>query len=88
MFDHQLWSTLVQTLAADIFPSKVVGSVAGLMGSVGTYGAMLFSLFIGFLIEQFGYSPAFIISGLLHPISFLLLMLMIRKIDLVKLIHS
>ncbi len=88
MFGHQLWATLVQTLAADIFPSKVVGSVAGLMGSAGTYGAMLFSLAIGFVIERFGYSPAFIVSGLLHPVSFLLLLIMIRKISMVKLIHS
>ena len=32
LFAHQFWSTILQTLAADIFPSAVVGSVAGLMG--------------------------------------------------------
>ncbi|MEX2591579.1 MAG: MFS transporter, partial [Anditalea sp.] len=85
MFGHQFWSTIVQTLAADMFPSKIIGSVAGLMGCMGTYGAMLFSLVIGFVIEQFGYSPAFIISGLLHPFSFILVFIIIKKVEFVKL---
>jgi ACS family hexuronate transporter-like MFS transporter len=86
MFGHQFWSTIVQTLAADMFPSKIVGSVAGLMGCIGTYGAMLFSLAIGFVIEQYGYGPAFIISGMLHPLSFVLVFVIIQKIEFVKLI--
>ncbi len=81
MFGHQCWSTLVQTLAADMFPSRIVGSVAGLMGFFGTYGAMLFSLGIGFLIKNYGYNLAFILSGLFHPISFLLIFIIIRKIE-------
>jgi ACS family hexuronate transporter-like MFS transporter len=85
MFGHQSWATIVQTLAADMFHSKIVGSVAGLMGCVGTYGAMIFSLVIGFVIEEFGYSPAFLVAGILHPISFLLVFLIIRKIEVVKL---
>ncbi len=85
MFGHQFWSTIVQTLAADMFPSKIVGSVAGLMGCVGTYGAMLFSFIIGFVVEQYGYSPAFIISGTLHPLSFILVFIIIRKIEFVRL---
>jgi len=84
MFGHQSWSTIVQTLAADLFPSKVIGSVSGLMGCVGTYGAMLFSLCIGFVIDSYGYTPAFIISGILHPVSFLISLLLIKKIALVK----
>lgn len=84
MFGHQFWSTIVQTLAADMFPSKVVGSVSGLMGCVGTYGAMLFSLVIGFVIGEHSYAPAFIVAGLLHPLSFLLVFIIIKKIEPVK----
>ena len=81
MMGHQFWSTIVQTLSVDIFPSKVVGTVSGLMGCIGTYGAMIFSLIIGFLIQSQGYTPAFIISGILHPISFVLVFLIIKKIE-------
>ena len=81
MMGHQFWSTIVQTLSVDIFPSKVVGTVSGLMGCIGTYGAMIFSLVIGFVIQSQGYTPAFIISGFLHPISFILVFLIIKKIE-------
>lgn len=81
MFGHQLYSTIVQTLVADMFPSKIVGSVSGLMGCGATYGAMLFSLVIGFVIEEYGYSPAFFISGILHPLSFIMVFVIIKKIE-------
>ncbi|MGV8093134.1 MAG: MFS transporter [Mangrovibacterium sp.] len=81
MLGHQFWSTIVQTLAVDIFPSKIVGSVAGLMGCIGTYGAMIFCLIIGYIIQNEGYTPAFIISGILHPVSFVLVFLIIKKIE-------
>lgn len=84
MFGHQLWSTIVQTLAADMFPSRIIGSVSGLMGCIGTYGAMLFSFGIGFVIEYYGYGPAFLISGTLHPLSFLIILLLIKRIEFVK----
>lgn len=85
MLGHQFWSTIVQTLAADIFPSSVVGSVAGLMGAIGSFGALLFNLLVGILVTKYGYSPVFIIAGMMHPLSFVLALLIIRKIELVKL---
>ncbi|MEM7374247.1 MAG: MFS transporter [Bacteroidota bacterium] len=84
MFGHQCWSTLIQTMVADMYPSRMVGSVAGLMGAFGTYGAMLFSLGIGFLIEQTGYGPAFGLSGILHPLGFVLIFVMIQKVEAEK----
>lgn len=85
MLGHQFWSTIVQTLAADIFPSSVVGSVAGLMGAVGSFGALLFNLLVGILVTNYGYSPVFIIAGMMHPLSFILALLVIKRIELVKL---
>ena len=81
MLGHQFWSTIVQTLAADNFPSGVVGSVAGLMGAVGSFGAMMFSLLACQIINQVGYSPVFIITGSLYPVSFILLLIIVRKIE-------
>ena len=81
MFGHQCWATIVQTLPADMFPSRIIGTVSGLMGCVGTYGAMSFSLAAGFLIEHYGYHSVFIIAGLLHPASFILSLALIKKIE-------
>lgn len=79
MLGHQLYSTIAQTLVTDLFPSRVVGSVTGLMGCMVTYGAMLFSILIGYVIGEFGYGPAFLISGLLHPLGFILALVLLKK---------
>jgi len=84
MFAHQFWSANVQTLPADIFPSRVVGSVEGLLGSAGSFGGMLFGLLVGRLIGEHGYGPAFIIAGVLHPIGFLLILMAVRRIEPVR----
>ena len=39
-FGQQSWSTLVMTLPADLFPRRVVGSVAGLVGFGGAMGGV------------------------------------------------
>jgi ACS family hexuronate transporter-like MFS transporter len=81
LFGHQFWSTIIQTLAADFFAPKSVGSVAGLLGAVGSFGAMLFNLLVGFLLGYFhGYGVVFAIAGVLHPISFVILLLSARQI--------
>jgi MFS transporter, ACS family, hexuronate transporter len=78
---HQFWSTILQTMAADIFPSAVVGSVAGLMGAVGSFGAMLFDLLVGsILTHTHSYSSVFVMAGFFHPLSFLIIVLMISRI--------
>ncbi len=82
MLGHQFWSTIVQTLAADMFPSSVVGSVAGLLGAAGAFGGMLFNLLVGELLAAYhSYVLIFTISGLLHPLSFLIVLLIVRKIE-------
>ncbi len=82
MFGHQFWSTIIQTLAADMFPSRVVGAVAGLMGAVGSFGAMLFNLLVGILLATYGsYVPVFAITGILHPIAFIVILLVVRRIE-------
>lgn len=81
MFAHQFWSSNIQTLPADIFPANVVGSVEGLLGSAGSFGGMLFGLWVGRLVEHHGYGPVFIIAGILHPLAFLLILAIVKRIE-------
>ena len=82
LFGHQFWSTIVQTLAADMFPSKIVASVAGLLGAAGSFGGMCFSYLVGALLTHYhSYAIVFLISGLLHPAAFLVILLVVRKIE-------
>lgn len=83
MFGHQFWSTIMQTLAADIFPSRVVGSVTGLMGGASAFAAMLFAWIVGELLTAFGsYVPVFTIAGILHPISVVIIFVVVRKVEM------
>lgn len=82
LFAHQFWSTIVQTLVTDLFAPGSVGSVAGLLGAVGSFGAMLFSLIVGMLLSQFhGYTPVFAIAGLLHPLSLLIVFVSMPRVE-------
>lgn len=82
LFGHQFWSTILQTLAVDLFPSAVVGSVAGLMGAMGSLGAVLFDLTVGSVLTYtHSYSLLLIGAGLLHPLAFVLILLWIPRIE-------
>jgi MFS transporter, ACS family, hexuronate transporter len=78
---HQSWSTIIQTLAADLFPSRMVGSVAGLIGFAGAMGGAIFNLISGFIIQSFSYELVFIIAGIMHPISFIVVLLTVKKVE-------
>jgi ACS family hexuronate transporter-like MFS transporter len=84
MLGHQFFSTILQTLCTDLFPNKVVGSVAGLAGGIGCFGAMFFSLLAGQIIQQIGYFPVFLMIGLMHPLGFLSILLIVGKIKMVQ----
>ncbi len=82
LFGHQFFSTNLQTLAADIFPSSVVGSVSGLMGAMGSLGGVLLGFFVGLVLTHLhSYSWLFVVAGLLHPLSFVLVMLFIPRVE-------
>jgi MFS transporter, ACS family, hexuronate transporter len=80
MFAHQFWSANVQTLPADLFPSKVVGSVEGLLGCAGGFGGILFASIGALIVERTGYGPVFFIAGVLHPLAFIIIISVIRQI--------
>jgi ACS family hexuronate transporter-like MFS transporter len=81
MLGHQSWSTIMQTLNADMFPSASVGSVAGLVGAAGAFGGMVFNVFVGALLTTYhSYTIVFAITGLLHPLAFVIILLIVRKI--------
>src|SRR5207237_9153638 len=50
-FGQQSWSTLVMVLPTDLFPRKVVGAVAGLVGFGGAVGGIVFGQLVGYLLD-------------------------------------
>ena len=70
-FGQQSWSTLVMVLPTDLFPSNVVGSVAGLVGFGGTMGGIAFGQLMGYLLDHgFGYGVVFSLAGTFHVVAF------------------
>jgi MFS transporter, ACS family, hexuronate transporter len=82
MLSHQFWSTIIYSVVTDIFPTEVVGSISGLLGAIGAFGGMLFNLFAGALLSaSHSYVLIFMILGLLHPLSFIAILLIVRRIE-------
>jgi MFS transporter, ACS family, hexuronate transporter len=50
---HQAWSANIFTLASDVFPKHVLGSVVGIGGMAGSAGGILFPFLIGIILDHF-----------------------------------
>ena len=73
LFGFQVWINNVQTLPSDFFPSKAVGSVAGLGGTGAGIGSMIFIFSTGWVVDNFSYTPVLVAAGLLAPIGTIIL---------------
>ncbi len=76
-FGHGFWTSNLQTLPADIFPSHEVGTVAGFSGMGGAIGGMVANLGTGYVVSKFSYAPIFIVAGLMHPICMMVIFRML-----------
>jgi len=80
-FGQQAWSTLVMILPTDIFPRRVVASVAGLVGFGGAMGGVVFNMVAGRMLDAgTGYGPVFAAVSTFHVLAFLLILVTIRKV--------
>jgi len=77
-FAHQGYAANIFTIVSDIFPKNAVGSVTGLAGFGGAIGGVLFSGFVGLLLEYTGnYYIIFGIASLAYLLCWLILILLI-----------
>ena len=82
---HQGFSANLYTLPSDVFPRGAVGSVVGIGGMLGAFGGMVFSKYIGQVLEQIGsYTPIFIVAGSAYLIALLVIHLLSPKMELAK----
>jgi ACS family hexuronate transporter-like MFS transporter len=66
----------------DLFPPRVVGSVAGLVGFGGAIGGVIFNLVVGYLLDNgFGYGTVFGLVSMFHVAAFCLILLTVRRIQ-------
>lgn len=72
-FGHALWVANLQTLPTDLFPGHEVGTATGFSGMGGAVGGILTNLGTGWVVQYFSYTPIFLIAGLMHPLSIVLI---------------
>ena len=65
LFCNQLKSTPLFTLPSDLYPARDVATVWGMFGAAGSFGAVLFSPVIGWVADNFSYTPVFIVVSVL-----------------------
>jgi ACS family hexuronate transporter-like MFS transporter len=78
-FAHQVLSVTVITMSSDLFRRSAVGTVAGMAGSFGNLGLLLFSLLIGALVSSIGYTPFFICLGIFDLVGAVILWTVVRE---------
>ena len=82
---HQGFSANLYTLPSDVFPRGAVGSVVGIGGMLGAVGGMVFSKYIGRVLDQIGtYTPIFIVAGSAYLVALLVVHLLTPKMEVVK----
>jgi len=80
-FGQQSWSTLVMVLPTDLFPTSVVGAVAGLVGFGGAMGGIAFGELVGYLLDHgFGYGVVFKLAGTFHVIALLVILFAVPRL--------
>lgn len=78
-FAHQTLSVTVITMASDLFKRNEVATVAGMAGTCGNAGVLIFSLLIGVLVTRIGYDPFFIALGVLDLVGAALLWTLVKE---------
>jgi ACS family hexuronate transporter-like MFS transporter len=78
-FAHQTLSVTVITMASDLFPRSEVATVAGLAGTCGNAGVLLFTLMVGALVTRIGYSPFFACLSILDILGAIVLWILVRE---------
>ncbi|MFB3778219.1 MAG: MFS transporter [Bryobacteraceae bacterium] len=78
-FAHQTLSVTVITMSSDLFRKSEVATVAGMAGTCGNGGLLIFSLLIGALVTTIGYGPFFIGLGVLDLVGAVVLWTLVRE---------
>jgi ACS family hexuronate transporter-like MFS transporter len=73
VFGHAIYVANLQTLPIDLYPATEVGTVTGFSGMGGAIGGILANLGTGYVVMHFSYTPIFLIAGLMHPLSMLII---------------
>ena len=90
---HQAWSANIFTTVSDMFPKKAVASIVGVGGMAGALGGILIAKAAGILLDHYrklgsietGYYIMFFICGSAYLLAWLIMHLLVPRMQRVKL---
>ena len=80
MFAHGFWITNYITITSEVFGKNGTSTVVGIAGTGGAVAGMIVNPLIGKVVETWSYVPLWILTGILYPIGFIVLLTMIPRI--------
>ncbi|MCM8732350.1 MFS transporter [Hephaestia sp. GCM10023244] len=75
----QIWFVGYNVLLAGLFPIKVNASAVGILGAVGASTSLVLNLLAGSILAQFDYIALFAGLAILHPLSAVILIVVIGR---------
>jgi len=81
IFGIQVKSASLFAVPAGIFPPTAVATVWGASGAAGSLAAAFFQPVIGWAIDRYSHEPVFVAVTLMHIVSALCIMLVVRRIE-------
>ena len=78
-FAHLTYQINLTAMTVDLFPSRYIASVAGLVGCGSALGGMVSAQVVGHLVADGNFDRAFVLMAFLHPIAVLLAWAALRK---------
>jgi ACS family hexuronate transporter-like MFS transporter len=81
-FCHAGWSNI--TIPAEIFPTCAVATVTGLGGMLGSWMGALSQIYIGRIVDAWGFTPIFMACAGLYPLALILVFTLVGKLGKVR----
>jgi ACS family hexuronate transporter-like MFS transporter len=79
---HQAWSANVFSLAGDMFPKRLVGSVTGLGGFFGAIGGLILFFVTGKVLKHTGnYFPVFLMGSIAYLLALLIVHVLVPNLE-------
>lgn len=82
---HCGWMANLYSLVSDIFPKRAVASVTGIGGMAGALGGMFIAELVGWMLETTGqYWPIFVMAACSYVSAWILICILVPKIETMK----
>jgi ACS family hexuronate transporter-like MFS transporter len=78
-FSYAAFSTIANTLPADLFDTSCVASVSGITGAAAGFGTILSTYAVGYFADRQGFQPVVATASVIPVVAMVLVMLLVRN---------